>query len=216
MADVTLSAAGGEFGGHLATPGGAGPWPGVVLVHEAFGLTDDIRGIADRFAAHGYLALAPDFFAGGGSKLACVRTAFRELRAGEGRMFERLDGARAWLAGREDCSGRVGVAGFCLGGGFALLSAPRFESWAGDPTDHNPNTPALAAPLVGGPTIRLPGHHAKVRPVRRHGQHELGRNCPDAAGCSICARVGARSSQAGCSTRIGDAFATRHKAPGWR
>jgi carboxymethylenebutenolidase len=127
MADVTLSAAGGEFGGHLATPDGAGPWPGVVVVHEAFGLTDDIRRIADRFAGHGYLALAPDFFAGGGSKLACVRAAFRELRAGEGQMFERLDGARAWLAGREGCSGRVGVAGFCLGGGFALLAAPRFE-----------------------------------------------------------------------------------------
>jgi carboxymethylenebutenolidase len=88
---------------------------------------DDIRGIADRFAAQGYLALAPDFFAGRGSKLACVRAAFRELSEGSGRIFDALEAARGWLAARPDCSGSVGIAGFCLGGGFALLAAPRFD-----------------------------------------------------------------------------------------
>jgi carboxymethylenebutenolidase len=125
MADVRLTTPRGELPSHLATPSGAGAWPGVVVIHEAFGLTDDIRGIADRFAERGYLALAPDFFSWGGSRLACVRAAFRELNAGAGRMFDDLEAARGWLAERHECSGRVGVIGFCMGGGFALLAAPR-------------------------------------------------------------------------------------------
>lgn len=124
MADVSIATQAGALGGHLATPTDGGPWPGLVVIHEAFGLNDDIRRIADRFAEHGYLALAPDFFAWG-SRLACVRAAFRELDAGSGRMFDDLDAARAWVAGRQQSSGQVGVIGFCLGGGFALLAAPR-------------------------------------------------------------------------------------------
>ncbi len=42
-------------------PGGAGPWPGVVVIHEAFGLNADIRSKADRLAAEGYVALRMDF-----------------------------------------------------------------------------------------------------------------------------------------------------------
>jgi carboxymethylenebutenolidase len=124
MADVSIAAQHGELRAHLATPAGTEPWPGVVVIHEALGLTDDVRRITDRFAEHGYLALAPDFFAWG-SRVACMRAALRELTTGSGRMFDDLDAARAWVAGRDDCSGQVGVIGFCVGGGFALLAAPR-------------------------------------------------------------------------------------------
>ncbi len=114
----------GPVPGYLAVPAGAGPWPGVVVIHEMFGLDDDIRRHADRLAQWGYLTLAPDFFAWG-RWFACLRAAFRELRGGEGRMFDDIDAARGWLADRDDCTGRVGVLGFCMGGGFALLAAPR-------------------------------------------------------------------------------------------
>jgi len=124
MPDMSFPVPGGTAAGYLAVPAGAGPWPGVVVIHEIFGVNDDIRRKADELAAHGYLALAPDLFAGK-PWIRCVRGAFQQIRAGQGPAFAILDAARAFLAGRGDCSGRTGVIGFCMGGGFALLCAPR-------------------------------------------------------------------------------------------
>jgi len=129
MADSTFQAAsydadGRTWSGYLAVPATqAGPWPGVVVIHEAFGLTDGIRQVADQLAAHGYLALAPDLF-DGKSWIRCISSAIRQLRAGEGPAFAIIDGARAALAARPDCTGKAAVIGFCMGGGFALLCAP--------------------------------------------------------------------------------------------
>ena len=122
MPEITL---GGGVRAHLAVPPvGDGPWPGVVVLHELFGLNEDIRQQADRFAAAGYLALAPDLFSPGGAR-RCLLATFRSLMAGHGRPFDAIEDARASLAAREDCSGRVGVIGFCMGGGFALMTAAR-------------------------------------------------------------------------------------------
>jgi carboxymethylenebutenolidase len=124
MPDISFPVAGRTYPGYLAVPAAAGPWPAVVVIHEAFGLNDDIRAKADEFAARGYLALAPDLF-DGKSWIRCVGAAFRQLQAGSGPAFTMLDAAREFLAARADCTGKAGVIGFCLGGGFALLSAPR-------------------------------------------------------------------------------------------
>jgi carboxymethylenebutenolidase len=98
----------------------------VVVIQEAFGLNSDIRGHADRLAALGYLALAPDLN-DGKPWLRCIRGMIRQLHAGSGPAFDALDACRGWLAERPDCTGKTGVIGFCLGGGFALLCAPRGE-----------------------------------------------------------------------------------------
>jgi len=125
MPEMSYPGASGGIPGYLAVPaGGGGPWPGVVVIHEAFGLNDDIRRKADELAARGYLALAPDLY-GGKSWLRCIRGAFGQLRRGAGPAFEVLDTARGFLAVRADCTGKTGVIGFCMGGGFALLCAPR-------------------------------------------------------------------------------------------
>ena len=124
MPDISYPVADG-LAGYLAVPSALpGPWPAVVVIHEAFGLNDDIRAKADEFAARGYLALAPDLF-DGKSWIRCIRGAFGQLRAGRGPAFTALDAAREFLAARPDCTGKAGVIGFCLGGGFALLCAPR-------------------------------------------------------------------------------------------
>lgn len=114
--------ASGTLRGYLATPATPGPWPGVVVLHEIFGLTEDIRRQADRFAERGYLALAPDLYAWG-AKGRCLVATLRSLATGNGRALGDIQDARRYLADREDCTGSVGVIGFCLGGGFALLVA---------------------------------------------------------------------------------------------
>jgi carboxymethylenebutenolidase len=126
MPGISFQAAGRTARGYLAVPtaGSApGPWHAVVLIHEAFGLNDDIRNKADQFAARGYLALAPDLY-DGKPWVRCVLGAVRQVRARSGPAFAILEAARGYLAARDDCTGRTGVIGFCLGGGFALLCAP--------------------------------------------------------------------------------------------
>ncbi len=70
------AAAGGSpvLGGYLAVPSGPGPFPGVVMIHEAFGLNDTIRRHADRLARAGYLTLAVDLFSDGGTRRCLVST----------------------------------------------------------------------------------------------------------------------------------------------
>ena len=108
MPDVMV----GSVPAYLAVPSGSagpaasgGPWPGVVVLHEAFGLNADIRGHADRLAALGYLALAPDL-CGGQYWVRCMRSTFRQLRAGSGPAFDAIDASRGWLAERADCTSR--------------------------------------------------------------------------------------------------------------
>jgi carboxymethylenebutenolidase len=99
--------------------------PGVLVIHEAIGLTDDIRGIAADFADAGYVALAPDFLAGLGPMPFCIARFARGIgRVRTGRPYRQLSAAQEWLGARNDVdAGRIGVAGFCMGGGFALLYA---------------------------------------------------------------------------------------------
>jgi carboxymethylenebutenolidase len=122
---IALATRAGEARAYLAAPAGDGPWPGVVVLHEAFGLDPDIRGHADRFAGRGYVALAPDLLSLGRPRLRCLLAAFRAMSRRSGPAFDVIEAARDAVAGRDDCTGRVGVIGFCMGGGFALLAAPR-------------------------------------------------------------------------------------------
>jgi carboxymethylenebutenolidase len=105
----------GSTSGYLAAGPPPGPWPGVVVIHESWGLNADIRAHADRLAAQGYLALAPDLYRGR-SFVRCLRSVFQQLHAGTGPAFDLLNEDRAALAARPDCTGKIGVLGFCMGG----------------------------------------------------------------------------------------------------
>ena len=101
-------------------PDVAGPWPGVVMLHEAWGIDNVLRRHAERLASAGYLVYAPDLL-GEGPWLRCIVSTFRAFRARVGKPFELIESCRRRLGADPDCTGRVGVIGFCMGGGFALL-----------------------------------------------------------------------------------------------
>jgi carboxymethylenebutenolidase len=131
MPDVTIpDASGAPLKAYLARPAvGDGPWPGVVVVHDAFGLTVVAREHADRLSAAGYLTVVPDLYTRGGMA-RCVRSTFVALMSGSGIAYDDLDAARLWLDAQSACTGRIGVIGFCMGGGFALMTAHRGYSVA--------------------------------------------------------------------------------------
>ncbi|MEV0821632.1 dienelactone hydrolase family protein [Nonomuraea rubra] len=124
---VPLPDGGGTLAATVAVPEGAAPAagrPGVVVVHEFYGVAPDMLGVLDLFAARGYTAVLPDLYSAGG-RLACLAGAMHQLATGRpGRPAGIIDATRRWLAGRDDVDGdRLGVIGFCMGGGFALAYA---------------------------------------------------------------------------------------------
>ena len=110
----------------LALPASSTPRPAVIVIHEIFGLNDDIRRMTARVAELGWVALAPDLYDTAGPRALCVLRAMLALRRREGPAFADLDAGRTWLAARPEVDARrTGVIGFCMGGGFALLYALR-------------------------------------------------------------------------------------------
>jgi carboxymethylenebutenolidase len=105
--------------GYLATPE-AGTGPGVVVIQEWWGLVGHITDVCDRFASEGFVTLAPDLYHG--------KTASEPDEAGKLMMAMRLDKAGKDMSGALEAvaarsSGGVGVVGFCMGGGLALMVA---------------------------------------------------------------------------------------------
>ncbi len=124
--DIPLPVTGGRhIRAHLARPAaGRSPVPVVIVLHEILGLNDDIRRIAGRFASEGYAALAPDFFEGLVPMPLCVVRTVAAIARGRGPVVDDMLAARDWLSEQPEVDGeRIGVAGFCMGGGFALLLA---------------------------------------------------------------------------------------------
>lgn len=132
MPDITYPAPDGRLPGYLAVPEGDGPWPGVVIIQDVLGMTTDLKRITDRFAAHGYLALAPALYDGHRPKIACMIRTIRSHFTGRGAAYDDLLAARQHLVAEPRCTGKVGLAGFCMGAGYCLQLAPSglFEATA--------------------------------------------------------------------------------------
>ena len=117
--------------GYLARPTGDGPWPAVVVMQELWGLDEVLRRHCDRLASAGYLAFAPNLFSDGGARRCLVAT-FKAVLKGEGKAFADIEAARQLLLSEPECTGKIGIIGFCLGGAFALLSSTRGFDVASD------------------------------------------------------------------------------------
>ena len=125
---LTIEApAGRTLRGAIALPDGDGPHPAMVVLHEAYGLNDDIRRHTARFAREGYVAVAPDLYSSGASRALCMVRVMRDLATRtQGGAFADIEATRRALVDRPDVDGeRVGVVGFCMGGGFALAYGAR-------------------------------------------------------------------------------------------
>ena len=101
---------------YLAKPEGAGPHPGVLLIHEFFGLNGDIVAKADILAREGYTVLAVDAY-GGKTTKQLLRAILFVTTTPQERISRNVDAGYAYLAGLEGVDpGRIGAAGFCFGG----------------------------------------------------------------------------------------------------
>jgi len=118
MEKVQFPTSVGEVQGELALP--AKPGPAVILVHEWFGINDDMRRMAARFAAEGYVAMLVDLYGGRSAttheEAMALSSAMKTSDA-----MQIIAGAVAYLHGRG--SAKVAITGFCLGGGMALAAA---------------------------------------------------------------------------------------------
>jgi carboxymethylenebutenolidase len=153
--NVTFPSNGGSAHGYLAVPP-SGRGPGLIVIQEWWGLTSHISDVTDRFAAEGFVALAPDLF--GGTTTHDADEAGRlmgELPVADA--ARDLAGATDFLLGHEAVtSTKVGAVGFCMGGGFVLvLAAQQGDKIAaavpfyGVLKEDYPDFSGLTAPLLG-------------------------------------------------------------------
>jgi carboxymethylenebutenolidase len=120
MPNVLVQTPRGQMPCYLAVPASSDATPGVVVLHDVGGMSRDHRNQADWLADAGFLALAVDLYYHGGL-LRCIRSIIRDLTARTGPTYEDVEACRSWLAVQPNCTGKIGVIGFCMGGGFALL-----------------------------------------------------------------------------------------------
>ncbi len=128
MATVPLQVGGKSTVAYVAVPVGDGPWPGVVVIQEWWGLEDHIKSVADRFAEEGFVAIAPDLYYG---EVATEPDEAKKLR-----MALDWDKALAAIQASIDAlvafaqvsSDGMGVIGFCMGGGLTWHAAAKLEN----------------------------------------------------------------------------------------
>jgi carboxymethylenebutenolidase len=153
--NVEFASNGGRASGYLSAPASASG-PGVLVIQEWWGLNSHVRGLADRFAAEGFVALAPDLYHGqqtrepdeAGKLLMALNV---EQAASD------LRGAASYLLGQGGASGsRLGVVGFCMGGQLALYAGTVAPDQIGAVVDFygihpnvKPDWSKLQAPVLG-------------------------------------------------------------------
>ena len=116
------SKAGDQTSGFLATPPGDGSAPGVIVVHEWWGLNPQIEETSRRLASEGFLTLAPDLYRGARAGDAAEANKMMTELDGK-RALGDLGGALDFLKAHPRCNGKVAITGFCMGGAYTFAAA---------------------------------------------------------------------------------------------
>ena len=117
---IEFASNGGTAAGYLAAPAGKGP--GVIVIQEWWGLVDHIKDVADRFAAEGYVALAPDLYHGQVTKEPDEAQKMM-MQLDIAKAGQDMAGAHDWLRTNPMVEGNIGSVGFCMGGALCLFFA---------------------------------------------------------------------------------------------
>jgi carboxymethylenebutenolidase len=176
--DVEWPHAGATLRGHLASPDGDDPRPGLVLIPDVRGLGDHFRDVARRFALEGLRTLVLDIYSREGAPvltdMSGVQRWIRQLP--DRRVLGDVRSARDWLAALPGTASRVGVTGFCLGGQYTLMAActvPGFSAAVScygmlryaETDDVKPESPLAMAPRLACPWLGLYGDDDALIPV---------------------------------------------------
>lgn len=158
---IQIRTSAGSFAAYLAQPQGT-PAPAIVVVHEVFGVNEDLRQTCDELAAQGYIALCPDLFWRTDPGLSLTdRTEDERAKALALYMAFDLDKGVQDIAATIDvarslpgCNGKVGVVGYCMGGLLTYLTAARVGTdaavayYPGNADKHLDEAPSLESPLL--------------------------------------------------------------------
>lgn len=162
--------------GHLALPGGMEPAPAILVIQEWWGLNPHIKDVANRFAQAGYVALVPDLYHG---EVATEPTEARKLAMAldRGAALAELDVAARYLLDLEATTGdRVGIIGFCLGGGIAQAFAAQNELNGAAISFYGAPLSDAQAAQVHGALLTIWGSEDRSFPIPRTEQLEAALN----------------------------------------
>ena len=157
--DVSFQSDGTAIDSYLVRPRESGSYPGIIVIHEAWGVIEHIRDVARRFASLGYIVLAPNLYTRVGAPktddpMSIVLS--RMLALPDAQLVRDLDKAADLLAAQTGMTGKVGCVGFCMGGRTTLLYAcssnrlsGAIDCWGGGVTaDAAPASPERPTPIV--------------------------------------------------------------------
>jgi carboxymethylenebutenolidase len=141
---------GANCNAYLASPASGAPGPGIVVVQEWWGLNDQIKGVAERFAALGYRAVVPDLYKGKVTADAAEASHLMNNLNFSEAATQDIRGAAQYI---KQSSAKVGVVGFCMGGALTIVSAmyvqeaDAFSSWYGFPPEQAGDVRNIKRPL---------------------------------------------------------------------
>lgn len=180
MADISFPTNNGDIHGILEIPEGEGPWPSIVVVHDISGSLTDVGRIAKNVAANGYVALAPNLYSRG--RIRCVTRVMTNLATRRGRAVDEILAARDYLKALPYTTSAVGVAGFCMGGGFTLVTAakgfdaaaPFYGVMPGPYGDHFEESCPIVASLGRRDPLLIGGERKLRKALDAHGiEHDI-------------------------------------------